>query len=120
MLQQAADWIKLPTISTHENGVLLSYPDFVKDRFIPAEFSLRAFDEEYSLLFDKESMQHRYGGKLWGVLYKGELYIRHGRHFNKAYPIEQSFFILNNTRNDSGGYSYSYPLLLNLENGRLE
>jgi len=48
------------------------------------------------------------------------LYIRQGRHFSKAFPLERSYFIMNNIRNTEGGYAYSYPLLLNLESGRLE
>ena len=120
LVQQAADWIRLPMVSSLDNGLLLSYPDFVKGRHISADITLRMFDEQYQLLFDREDMQHRYAGKLWGVLYKGELYIRQGRHYSKAYPLERSYFTLNNIRNDAGAYLYSYPLLLNLENGKLE
>jgi hypothetical protein len=119
-LQQANSWAGLPLLSGRENALLSTFNDFVKARFIPAAFSMRPFDEQYTMLFAGEEQKSRYAGKIWGALYNGELYIRHGRHFSKAYPLERSYFILNNIRSTEGGYAYSYPLLLHPETGRLE
>ena len=118
--RQAQNWISLPAAADLENGLLITFNDFMKRRFIPADLTLRPFEEQYSLLLTEEAQQSRYNGKLWGVWYNGSLYIRQGRHYSRAFPLENSYFILNNIRGTDGEYVYSYPLLLNLENGRLE
>lgn len=119
-MQQAYNWISLPSKADHDNGLLISFADFARGRFTPAVFSMRSFEDHYTLLFASEEQQSRYNGKIWGAWFNGELYIRQGRHFSKAFPLERSYFIMNNIRNTEGGYAYSYPLLLNLESGRLE
>ncbi len=118
--RQAQNWLSSPGTAGRENGLLVNFNDFMKGRFIPATFTLRPFEEQYTLLLSNQAQQSRYSGKLWGVWYNGTLYIRQGRHFSKAFPLENSYFILNNIRGADGEYTYSYPLLLNLETGRLE
>ncbi len=118
--QQATNWLQPPVLAGKPDGWYLSFGDFMKGRLLPADFVMREFGEDYLLHFGDEEQRNRYSGKIWGALFKGGLYLRNGRHFGRAFPAEQSYFLLNNIRNQDGEFGYSYPLLLNMENGRLE
>ncbi len=108
-----------PADSINENGVFLSFGDFLKTKIYHAGFSLSPVYEQYRLVFDSEQ-DNKNAGKIWGCWYNGELYIKNGKYYSKAFAAEGSFLVMDIPVSRSEENKYSTPMVLNMETGRLE
>lgn len=103
-----------------ENGLFFSFGDFLKGNVYKTNFSLAAFYEQYRLSLEAEADAKRNAGKIWGCWYDGELYIRVGKHFSRAFAVENSFLVMGNPKMAAENDVYTSPVLLNMETGTLE
>lgn len=102
------------------NGLYFSFADFIKGKMSSGNFSLNEFYEQYRMAFDTPGETELLSAKIWGCWYNGQLYIKQGKLFSKTFPIEHTFILLDNFKTSPSEGSYSCPMVLNMDSGKLE
>lgn len=106
--------------AANENGLFFSFGDFLRGNIYKTNLSLAPFYEQYRLNLEAEADAKRNAGKIWGCWYNGGLYIRVGKHFSRAFAVENSFLVMGNPTLAAENDVYTSPVLLNMETGKLE
>ncbi|MBL0356961.1 MAG: hypothetical protein IPP72_08740 [Chitinophagaceae bacterium] len=109
-----------PVDSLKDSGLFLSFSDFLKGRLYNTSFSLSDFKDQYRISFERTGEGEALAAKIWGCLYNGQLYIKNGKHYSKAFAAENTFLLLGNVKTTAQEDTSSSPVIVNMETGKLE
>lgn len=119
-LEKLALQQRLSFDSLQENGLYLSFSDFRKGRLNKRGFSLSDYKEQYRISFDRAGEGEAIAGKIWGCWFNGQLYIKNGKHYSKAFAVENTFLLLGNIKSSQQEDAFTSPVIVNMETGKLE
>lgn len=77
-------------------GVFFTYKDFVNGNLFLTPVTINPFFDQYTFQLEKENLNIEFHKKIWGLIYKGALYIRRDNFLSKAFPAGDSYMARSN------------------------
>jgi hypothetical protein len=77
-------------------GVFFTYKDFVNGNLFLTPVTINPFFDQYTFQIENENLNIQFHKKIWGLIYKGALYIRNDNFLSKAFPTGGSYIARSN------------------------
>ncbi len=105
-----------PKNVTDSTGLFLTYKDFLNGNLYKIAVDLNPFFDQFTFTIKDESLNVKLHKSIWGLMYKGELYIRTETLLCKAFLVEGTYIARSNIEVRGASSGNNTPVVIDETN----